>query len=64
MDIQRQRAKEPRYFVGYIHDCPGPLGSIISVCCEGPECIVCAGDPAAAKRANNRNFPWPPEVDE
>ena len=42
-----------------MHDCWGPLGSILSVACEGPECLVCAGDPAAAKRANNKHFPWP-----
>lgn len=50
--MKRSRSREPRYFAGYIHDMPGPLGSIISVSCEGPECDICLMDPAAKKRAD------------
>jgi len=25
-----------------MHDLRGPFGSIISVCCEGPACTICA----------------------
>jgi hypothetical protein len=57
-----KRSKGPPNFFGYIHDMPGPLGSILSVCCEGPECVICARDPAAAKRAKSRYFPH--ETDE
>ena len=56
-----KRTRGPSVFAGYIHDQRGPLGSILSTCCEGPDCIICAGDPAAAKRANNKHFPWPEE---
>jgi hypothetical protein len=58
-----RREKEPRIFAGYIHDQRGPMGAILSTCCEGPECLICAGDPAAAKRANNKHFPWPEETE-
>ena len=54
---KRSRAKEPLYFGNYMHDKRGPQGSIISFCCEGPECLICAADPAAARRANNPHFP-------
>ena len=47
------KAKEPRYFAGYMHDVRGPFGSILSTCCEGPDCEICARDIEAAKRANN-----------
>jgi hypothetical protein len=47
-----QRKKEPGYFAGYVHDMRGPLGSIISVCCEGPECEICLNDPEAKARAD------------
>jgi hypothetical protein len=53
------RSKGPTIFAGYVHDARGPLGLIISTCCEGPDCLICAGDPYAAKRANNQHFPWP-----
>lgn len=52
-----KRSKGPTIFAGYIHDMRGPIGAILSVCCEGPDCVICAGDPAAAKRANSRYFP-------
>ena len=55
-----RREQKPRIFAGYIHDMPGPLGSILSVCCEGPDCLICAGDLAAAKRAKSRYFPHEP----
>jgi len=53
----KRHQKEPRIFAGYVHDIPGPLGAIMSVCCEGPDCEICAKDPEAAKRANNPHFP-------
>lgn len=56
-----KRPKERHIFAGYMHDQRGPMGAILSVCCEGPQCLICAGDPAAAKRANNKHFPWPEE---
>jgi hypothetical protein len=56
-----KRKKEPLVFAGYVHDQRGPLGAILSTCCEGPDCEICARDPAAAKRANNPHFPWPDE---
>ena len=47
-----KRKAEPRYFAGYMHDFAGPQGSILSVCCEGPECEVCLMDPEAKVRAD------------
>ncbi len=49
-----RKPAEPRIFAGYVHEMRGPFGSIVSVCCEGPDCEICAKDPEAAKRANNR----------
>ena len=60
--MMAKRAKEPTIFAGYIHDVRGASTAIYSICCEGPECWVCAGDPAAAKRANNKHFPWPDDA--
>ena len=58
-----KRSKEPSVARMYMHDTliPG-IGAIVSTACEGPECLICAGDPAAAKRAGNRYFPWEPPV--
>jgi hypothetical protein len=53
--MSRSTKKEPRYFAGYVHDARGPLGSIISTCCEGPDCEICATDPEAAQRAGNKD---------
>lgn len=47
------KEKAPRYFAGYVHDVRGAFGIIISTCCEGPDCEICATDVEAAKRANN-----------
>jgi len=47
-----KRKAEPRWFAGYMHDFAGPQGSILSVCCEGPECEVCMMDPEAKARAD------------
>jgi hypothetical protein len=51
--MKRSRKSGPRYFAGYIHDVAGPQNSILSVCCEGPDCEICAADVKAAKRASN-----------
>ena len=48
----RGRTKEPMFFDGYVHDMRGPMGAILSVCCEGPSCDICATDPAAKARAD------------
>jgi hypothetical protein len=44
-----RRTEPPGIFAGYVHDVRGPFGSVLSVCCEGPACAVCAKD-LAAKR--------------
>ena len=45
----------------YMHDTLVPgIGAIVSTACTGATCLVCAGDPAAAKRAENPYFPWEP----
>ncbi len=53
------KPKQPRIFAGYVHDIAGPFGSILSVSCEGPDCEICAKDPAVAKRAKNKWFALP-----
>ncbi len=45
-----KRKAQPRYFAGYMHDTYGPMGSIVSTCCEGPECEICLMDPEAKER--------------
>jgi hypothetical protein len=50
--MKRSRKAEPKWFAGYMHDFTGPQGSILSVCCEGPECEVCMMDPEAKERAD------------
>jgi len=49
-----RRPKEPVIFAGYMHDKPGPFGSILSVACEGPDCTICRDDPQA--RAQKERF--------
>jgi len=59
-----RRSKEPSVARMYMHDVRLGNGTIVSTTCEGPECLICAGDPAAAKRAGNRYFSWEPSVAE
>lgn len=51
-----RRPKESLYARLYMHDMRVG-GFLVSTTCEGPECTICAGDPAAAKRADNPHFP-------
>ncbi len=57
-----KRSREPTTFAGYMHDQKSGI-FVVSTCCEGPECTICAGDPAAARRANNPWFPHEPRPD-
>jgi hypothetical protein len=41
-----KRDKAPKIFAGRVHDMRGPFNSILSVCCEGPDCEICAKERA------------------
>lgn len=59
--MMAKRKSEPRYALMHMHDIR-IAGFVVSTTCEGPECTICAGDPAAAKRANNPHFPHAPSA--
>lgn len=56
----RRRDPEPRL---YMHDTRLGNGAIVSQACLGAECPVCAGDPEAARRADNQWFAPPRRQD-
>lgn len=58
--VMARRSREPSVARMYLHDVRLGDGTIVSTTCEGAECIYCAADPAAAKRAKNPYFPWEP----
>jgi hypothetical protein len=49
---RRSTVKEPLFFAGRMHDIRVPGLGILSVCCEGPSCEICAKAAAAAPAAS------------
>jgi hypothetical protein len=45
---RRSSVREPRVFAGRMHDIRVPGLGILSVCCEGPGCEICAKAAQAA----------------